>query len=41
MDIEYAFWQMYLMLTNPKIVYRHTMYRKRASFRAPSRIFQP
>ena len=29
MDLEYTFWQMYLMCTNPKVVYRHTMYRKR------------
>lgn len=29
MDLEYTFWQMYLLCTNPKVVYRHTMYRKR------------
>ena len=29
MDLEYTFWQMFLMCTNPKVVYRHTMYRKR------------
>eukprot|EP00227_Mantoniella_beaufortii_P011619 CAMPEP_0197576280 /NCGR_PEP_ID=MMETSP1326-20131121/1355_1 /TAXON_ID=1155430 /ORGANISM="Genus nov. species nov., Strain RCC2288" /LENGTH=246 /DNA_ID=CAMNT_0043139161 /DNA_START=187 /DNA_END=927 /DNA_ORIENTATION=+ len=28
MDMEYTFWQMYLLCTNPKTVYRHTMYRK-------------
>ena len=28
MDLEYAMWQMWLMCTNPKVVYRHTMYRK-------------
>jgi len=28
MDMEYTIWQMYLMCSNPKLVYRHTMYRK-------------
>ena len=33
MDLEYTFWQMYLMCVNPKVVYRHTQYRKQTKNR--------
>ena len=33
MDLEYTAWQAYLMCTNPRVVYRHTTYRKQTKNR--------
>ena len=33
MDLEYTAWQAYLMCVNPRVVYRHTTYRKQTKNR--------